>query len=311
MFFMELNAFLKLLVAKRQTLYGVIALFLVVAALIIAFQPFKYSSKAQLLVVQESSTTIDAYTASKSSEYLSGVLASVVTSNSFYTKVMESGFGVNADYFGDTPKEQMKAWEKTVSAKSVGDSGIIVVTVYHPDRAEAEKILRAVNFVFMTQHSSYHGSGNTVKVRLIDQPVTSAFPVQPNIPLIAGLALLMGALSGMLYIYLLNENAAIEHYSLKSQAAGARLPSRIHHSEHGRQPHNHTNGRVRGQAPAEAVAIINDNSAIDFYYEAPVAQSPYGHHSVVSLENNFVDEPSSEAPPEVGRLHGDMRRLLH
>lgn len=84
---MELQNFLQLVQRKRKIIFGIVALFLIVAAVAVAFQPFKYSSQSQLLVIQErQGMVVDAYTASKSSEHLSRVLASVVTSNSFLQK---------------------------------------------------------------------------------------------------------------------------------------------------------------------------------------------------------------------------------
>ena len=209
---MEFHDFLHLLSKKRKTIYGIIALFLLLGIAVIAVQRFKYSSKSQLLVVQEYDRSVDAYTASKSNEYLSSVLADVVVSNSFFTKVMESGFEVNGSYFGDTTKDQMKEWNRTVSARSINDSGIISVTVYHPNRAEAEKIDRAINYVLMTQNTAYHGSGDAVKVRLIDQPISSSFPVRPDIALTLGLAIALGFLASLVYIYLTPPaNAFVPH----------------------------------------------------------------------------------------------------
>lgn len=196
---------------KRKTIYGIIAIFIVIGAGIIGVQRFKYSSKSQLLVVQEYNRTIDAYTASKSNEYLSSVLASVVKSNSFYTKVMEAGFDINQGYFGQSAKDQMKEWDRTVNAKSINDSGIIAITVYHPDRSQAEKIDRAINYVLMTQNTAYHGSGDAVKVRLIDQPITSTLPVKPNILLILGLAIVIGFAVGLMYVYLLPQSSVAPH----------------------------------------------------------------------------------------------------
>lgn len=199
---MELHDFINLVARKRKTVFGIIALFIILGAGIIAVQRFKYSSKSQLLVVQEYNRTVDAYTASKSNEYLSSVLANVVVSNSFFTKVTEAGFNINTGYFGDNTKDQMKEWNRTVTAKSINDSGIISIVVYHPDRSQAEKIDRAINHVLMTQNTAYHGSGDAVKVRLIDQPITSTLPVKPNILLTIGLAIALGFVTSLIYIYL-------------------------------------------------------------------------------------------------------------
>jgi len=199
---MELHDFINLVARKRKTIFGIIAIFILLGIGVIAVQRFKYSSKSQLLVVQEYNQSVDAYTASKSNEYLSSVLANVVSSNSFFTKVLESGFEIDASYFGDNPKDQMKQWQKTVNAKSINDSGIIAINAYHPNRDQAEKIDRAINYVLMTQNTAYHGSGDSVKVRLIDQPITSSFPVKPNIFLTLGIAIALGFIAGLIYVYL-------------------------------------------------------------------------------------------------------------
>lgn len=228
---MEFHDFINLVARKRKTIFGIIAIFILLGIGVIAVQRFKYSSKSQLLVVQEYNQNIDAYTASKSNEYLSSVLANVVSSNSFFTKVLESGFEINAGYFGDTPKDQMKQWQKTVNTKSINDSGIIAVTAYHPNRDQAEKIDRAINHVLMTQHTAYHGSGEAVKVRLIDQPITSSFPVKPNIPLTIGLAIVLGFIAGLVYVYL---------------TPPIKLPSPHYYGQHAKHiNHNGINSSVR------------------------------------------------------------------
>lgn len=203
---MEFQTFLKLVGRKRKTIYGILALFLILAIGFIAVQRFKYSAESQLLVVQESRGFVDAYTASKSSEHLSSVLASVVSSNSFYTKVVTTSPSINTAYFGATPREQIREWGHTVKAQSINDSGIIAISVYHPDKTEAEKIAGAVNYVLMTEHSAYDGAGEAVKVRLIDQPISSSFPVKPNVPLILLTALVLGGVFSLMYIYLISES---------------------------------------------------------------------------------------------------------
>ncbi len=216
---MELQNFLQLVQQKRKAIFGIMAIFIVLGAVVISVQKFKFGSESRLLVVQENQGAVDAYTASKSSEHLSSVLASVVKSNSFFTKVTSLSPTINTDYFGSTPKEQIKEWGKTVKAESINDSGIIAINVYHPNKVEAEKISGAINYVLMTQHSAYDGAGDAVKVRLIDQPITSTFPVKPNILLILGLAIALGFLSSLIYVYLLpSENSIQLNNFLPSQA---------------------------------------------------------------------------------------------
>lgn len=315
---MEFHHFFKLVGQKRKTVYGIIALFLLAAVVIIAVQRFRYSSESQLLIVQQQ-TAADAYTASKSSEYLSRTLASVVTSNSFYNKVMETSFGINSGYFGTTPKEQMKEWERTVSARSINDSGAIAVTVYHPSRLEAEKIVRAVNYVLMTQHTAYHGQGDSVKIRLIDQPVTSSFPVRPNIALIAGLALALGLVCGLMYVYVSTHTQLSAHEILPFPTAPAPhpfAPDAYRYDENsepvsGLAPY-YPAANVHGQPPEEAVAHLHGQHRSQAPAPQSVDISPYGHHAKVSYHPPESEEAPEYQPqdPEDIRLRGNMRNII-
>ncbi|WKZ24500.1 MAG: GNVR domain-containing protein [Patescibacteria group bacterium] len=304
---MEFHEFIQQVKLHKNKIYAIIAVFLVLAAGTVALQRFKYGSKSQVLVVQEHNRTLDAYTVSKSNEYLSSVLASVVTSNSFFVRVLDSGFAVEESYFGLTPRDQMKEWKKTVNVKSLSDSGIIAISVYHPDRAQAEKIIRSVNHVLMTQHGAYHGSGESVKVRLIDQPVTSNFPVKPNIPLIAALAVALGAVTGLVYVYLLPRNP--RNYSATPNSLNQRMEFSEMMREVGAEdryaalnyaannqpndlPNQNNNNRgsvrVSGQRPEEALARFHGQkgfSQVEPAFREKINYTPYGQYEKMRVNN--------------------------
>ncbi len=304
---MELQHVVQLVRKRKKAIAAIMALFLVIGAVVVFAQRFKYSSTSQVLVVQEYNRTVDAYTASKSSEYLSSVLANVITSNSFFTKVKEAGFGIDTDYFGSEAKDEMEMWQETVSAKSINDSGIISISVYHPDRAQAEKIVRAINHVLMTQHTAYHGSGDSVKIRLIDQPITSKLPVKPNIPLTAALAIGLGFVTSLVYIYLMSDMYALG----SAQPLLHSRPPRPHPSAYPAMRHERpapARTEVRGQHPAQAVAYLDGET-----FQPPVA-TPYGNYTQVAVpeeieeEGGYFDE--NETTVEELVRHGNMRNVL-
>lgn len=308
---MEFQTFLTLMKQKRTTILGVMALFLVVAAILIAVQPFKYSSTSQLLVVQEYSGVVDAYTASKSSEHLSSVLASVVGSNSFFTKVTTTSPSINTAYFGVTAKDQIKEWHRTVKAQNINDSGIIAITVYHPNRSEAEKIAGAVNYVMMTQHSAYDGAGEAVKVRLIDQPVTSSFPVKPNIIIIVGTALLLGFIFSLMYIYVASapSTSLVSRSELLEQYQKQTPVSEPGFNKHQPRPEqrSYTN---------HAQYSSKNNHSEAFNHQANPKMTPYGHRTQIQEDvspsnypHSSYQEQESDNPEEI--LHqGHMRNIL-
>ena len=196
--------FLSLIKKKRGTIASLVFIFLILALILTVIQPFKYGSGSQVLIIQNSASP-DPYLASKSTEYLSNILSKIIYSNSFFENVLNSGYYVNKNYFGETIKNQMKVWSKTVSAKAVNDSGIISLNVYHTDRSQAELINRAVAYTLQTKHGLYHGGGENVSIKVIDEPITSNYPVQPNLILNFGLALVLGLVFSLVYIYLFPE----------------------------------------------------------------------------------------------------------
>lgn len=209
--FMNSDNFLSLIIAKKQTIIIAIIIFILIAIIFTVTAPFKYGSSFKLLIIHNFRTNTDPYIASKSNEYLSSILAKIIYSNSFFTKVVGTGFNINEDYFGKDTKERMEKWEKTVAAKAISDTGIISVDVYHPDRYQAEQIARAIIFSLRASHSLYHGYGDNVTIKVIDKPLTSDWPIKPNIILNLVTAITFGLILSLIYIYLFPE----EKYNLR------------------------------------------------------------------------------------------------
>jgi capsular polysaccharide biosynthesis protein len=218
---MTIHQFLSLIGKKKQTIASLLIIFLAAAIIFSAVQPFKYNSNMELLTIISFKQDIDPYTASRSNQYLSNLLASIVSSGSFFEKIKSSGFNIDTNYFQGSEKQQMKKWNKTVKAKSVADTGVISINVYHTDRAQAEDIAQAVAYTLQTTNSQYHGFGNDVTIKIIDQPITSTYPVEPNLPLNFGLAVIFAIILSFCYIYLFPE----EKYDLRLWPKKARNAS--------------------------------------------------------------------------------------
>ena len=199
---MNSGGFINLIIRKKLAIIVIVVVFILLSAVLTFTQTFKYESGFKMLVIHNFGTNTDPYVASKSNEYLSGILAKVIYSNSFFEKVNKAGFKINKDYFGKGTEEKMKKWEKTVAAKNIGDSGMISVAVYHPDSYQAEQIARALAFSMQASHQLYHGYGENVTIKIIDEPLTSEKPVKPNIILNFSGAIVLGLILSLIYIYL-------------------------------------------------------------------------------------------------------------
>ncbi len=208
---MEINEFIQLLKRKGQTVLSIFLLFILGTAVLILVQPLKYEAASKILVVQDFNGNVDPYTAAQSNEYLSNILANVITSESFFDEVMNSGFDINQNYFPQRADQKMDAWTKTVSASPINDTGIIDVRVYHPDKYQVEQIAKGVDYILKTRHQEYDGGGDRVNIKIIDEPVVSRWPVKPNLVLNLISASILSLIFSFFYIYLFPD----EKYSLK------------------------------------------------------------------------------------------------
>lgn len=199
---MDIRDFVSLISRKRQTLVSVIFLFVFITFCLIFIQQPKYSSEARIMIVQEFPKGIDPYTMARSNEYLSSILAKVIPSNTIFSEVIKSGFNVDTSYLGSGTKEQIRNWQKTVSAKAIDDTGIIEIKVYNSKKNQAEAILRSINYIITEEYAKYISNDNNLKIRILDQPYTSNYPVKPNILLNLGISFVLSLITGLSFIYL-------------------------------------------------------------------------------------------------------------
>ncbi len=199
---MEMYDFVKLIGQKKRTIFSIVFTVLILVLAVSFVLPKKYGSEVQVLIIQNNLNNTDPFLVSKSSEHLGNVLSRVIYSGSFYKKVMNSGFGVSESYFGTTNREQLRKWSSTIGARNVEDTGILYISAVHPNRAQAELIVESIGYNLKTFHTEYHGSGENVEVKVINEPVTSNLPVNPNIIVNAIAALIFSLFFSLVYIYI-------------------------------------------------------------------------------------------------------------
>jgi capsular polysaccharide biosynthesis protein len=199
---MELYDFVKLIRNKKKTIFAIVFTTIILVMAVNFVLPKKYGSELQVLIIQNNLNNTDPYLVSKSSEHLGNILTKIIYSGSFYNKVIESGFGVDESYFGKSYKDKLKKWGSIISAKNIEDTGIIKIIVSHKDRDQAELIVESIGYNLKINHKEYHGSGDNVEVKIINEPITSNFPSEPNIIVNFIGALVFSFMFSFLYIYL-------------------------------------------------------------------------------------------------------------
>lgn len=207
---MELNEFKQLVNRKKQTIFSIILVILVFTSVYLIFQPVKYQAESKILVMQDG-LLADAYTISRTNEYLGNLFSQIIYSSSFYNLVMNNdNYIIDKNYFSGNDNQQLKTWRKSINTKSQGDTGIIQITVFHSNPNQARQIALAINNTLITKGHNYSGNEN-IKVNIIDQPLISERPVKPNIPYTLIVALFGSFILSLIFIYIFPE----EKYDLK------------------------------------------------------------------------------------------------
>ncbi len=183
---------------RRFIILSALAVMAAVLAVCFIFFPLKYSATTRLLVLPKSSIGVDAYTAVKSAERVSENLAQIIYTTSFFEKVTKAGFNLDTGPFNVSEINKRKLWQKTVLPQALSGTALLSVTVFHQDKEQATNWASAIGYVLQTQGFEY--TGGNVDIKIVDTPVLSRFPVQPNFLMNGLLGLIFGAILGGAYV---------------------------------------------------------------------------------------------------------------
>jgi capsular polysaccharide biosynthesis protein len=140
-------------------------------------QPLRYSSAVRLLITQTNVTGLDPYTAVKSTERIAQNLSEIIYTSSFFNAVMSSE-NIDRSYFGDDEIKKRAAWRDAIATAVTPGTGVMSVTAYHPDRAQATELAVRVSQEIASQAPNYFGY--SVRVQIIDDPLPSRFFAKPD-----------------------------------------------------------------------------------------------------------------------------------
>ncbi len=157
--------------------------------------PLRYSSTMRLLIIQKQLSEADPYTAMKASERISDNLGQIIYTTSFFGKVMDDKYNIDKSIFSTDEIKRRRQWSDMIATSVIRGTGMLQVTVYHKDPAQAKLISQAVANVLISEGWTYVGGGD-LQIKLVDEPLLSRWPVKPNIPINAFMGLVLGVLAG-------------------------------------------------------------------------------------------------------------------
>jgi capsular polysaccharide biosynthesis protein len=138
--------------------------------------PKAYEVRTDYLVIQQSASSQDFYTLSKSAEYSGNVLKEAIGSDLFYREAAERGY-FDASVFSGSEKDRLKRWNETVSASNRANSGMFQVIVLHDNHNEAVGIARAISDVLIEKNSLFRsGNPEDLSIKRISGPIVERNP---------------------------------------------------------------------------------------------------------------------------------------
>lgn len=199
----------KIFSAKNLKTIAIIAVIAIVLSLAFSFlETPKYKSSAKLLVVYNQEN-VDAYTASQTANYITGILSEVAYSSTFIDSVFKTDFDLK-DNLGFSQEKRLSNWKKMVKVRTQENKGIITIDVLTGDKNQAEKFAQAIVYTLINKHTAYHGSGNKISLKIIESPAIAQKPSQPNFGKNTALGFIAGLILGFTFIFIFPEQKLFE-----------------------------------------------------------------------------------------------------
>jgi hypothetical protein len=217
----------------------------------------------------------------------------VIKTNSFYSEIAKSRSTIDFSYFPASADKKMKLWNKTVSAVAQGDTGIITVSVFHTDQNQAELISNAINNVLITKNNLYIGEGDRVKIKVLNDPIVSRWPVQPNLVFIFSMSLVFGFIFFVCYLML---------YPLRMEYSRVR-PENFVRNGLNIQKENRDKLMESILAPEENIEIINSN--VNNYTKSNVEPPVREQSAAQPAPEIFTQEPDLKIPNQAHEETGE------
>ena len=169
--------YVRLFVRARKIIFLLTLLGALLALGVSLAQPLRYSSTERVLITQSNATSLDPYTAIKSTERIAQNLSEIIYTSSFFNAVMAKA-QIDASYFPTDEIDKRRLWRKTIETEVVPNTGVVSIIAYHPNRDSATEL--AVRVAQELQIVTPNYFGYSVRVQIIDDPLPSRWFAKPD-----------------------------------------------------------------------------------------------------------------------------------
>lgn len=181
---------------------GLAVIGLVLGILFSFLLPFQRASTMRVLITQPSAAGLDPYTAIKSTERVASSLSELVYTTTFFDNVLSQNKEIDTSYFSQDEQDRRNLWRKTIETSIAPGTGIMEISAFHRDPAQARLIVDGVAREMATQTPNYFGYN--IRVQIIDAPLDSRWFARPQFGANALIGLAAGLLLGIVLMLMRN-----------------------------------------------------------------------------------------------------------
>lgn len=172
---------------------------LLVAVVITLASPKEYEASARILVVQKQQA-IDAFSASKSADYIAGLLNEGIYSSSFLDSLIKTDSTLASKLSFD-PSKRSKEWDKKVESSVLSNRGILSIKVYDGDSKLALHYASLIVSTLTSEGANYYGGNTSIDLRVIDAPIVTTQPARPSLMTNIIASIFVGLALDIIYIF--------------------------------------------------------------------------------------------------------------
>lgn len=184
--------------------------------LVLTEKNFKVNT--DFLIVQNQTGSQDAYTLSKSAEYMGKVLSESVYSELFINEALKTG-KFDANILPANKKDKIKEWGKVINVNRNSELGVVSVQVFNNNQKQALAVSDAIAQVLTEKNSLFRGDSQNIEVKILSGPVWERNPSVANIALVTLGGFLVGLLLGFMkaYYHEMRKVKAVRYPTFSSQ----------------------------------------------------------------------------------------------
>ena len=190
----------------KQNWKEVIGVGIICGAVTVAFSlllfPLQYEAESQVLVIFGSENVPDAYTAMRSAEKIGESVTTIVETSDFMAQSISN---INEDgvlkktIFNDlSVQARREKWADSVDASLNYTSNILSISTFHKQKKSAEALNKLVLSTLIKNIDNY--TGPKAKLKVVNSPLVSDYPVRPNLVLSFLVAFAFGFFSSVFFL---------------------------------------------------------------------------------------------------------------